>query len=79
MKTESNKYKGLTKRQYKRVYGSETSGTEKGNTCKATGIEKALTKYPRARKTMPNEYRALMATQQRQGKNFPKNSLFLQP
>jgi len=77
MKQEQNKYKGLTKRQYKRTHGSTTPGSEKGFTCTASGLDKALTKYPRAHKTMPNEYYALMRKQQLNGKNFPINSLFL--
>ena len=56
MKTETIKYKGLTKRNYKRVYKSSTPGKEKGENCHATPLDKALAKYPRAIKTMPDEY-----------------------
>jgi hypothetical protein len=56
MRTEQNKYKGLTKKNYKRLHGSSTSGREKGENCHATGLDKALAKYPRSFKTMPDEY-----------------------
>lgn len=47
------KYKGMTKRQYKRQHGSSTPGSDKSPNCKATPFEKAIIKYPRAYKTMP--------------------------
>lgn len=50
------KYKGLTKRKYKQLYGSSTSGSEKGDNCKASSLDKALIKYPRSRKTMTALY-----------------------
>ena len=56
MKTELSKYKGLTKRNYKRIHGSSTPGSSKGENCHATGLDKALAKYPRSYKTMPDEY-----------------------
>lgn len=57
MKTiKETRYKGLTKRQYKQKYGSTTAGREKGETCHATGFDKALAKYPRAYKKFPEEY-----------------------
>ena len=54
----AHKYKGLTKRAYKRTHGSGTPGTEKGENCHATAMDKAMAKYPRAYKSMPAEYRA---------------------
>ena len=75
MKTEKNRFKGLTKRKYKKRYGSSTPGSEKSNTCKTSGREKGLTIYPRAYKTMSKEYNSLMKKQNKQGK-FGKDSLF---
>ena len=49
---QQTKYKGLTKREYKRVYGSSTRGIDKCETCRATGLDKALAKYPRAYRAM---------------------------
>lgn len=69
------KYKGLTKRRYKQRYGSSTPGIEKGGTCRATGLQRGLTIYPRAYKTFKRQYNALMRTQHRQGK-FSTSSLF---
>ena len=51
-----SKYKGLTKKQYKREHGSETSGSQKSENCKATGLDKAMAKYPRSHKTFPTLY-----------------------
>ena len=56
MKIEINRYRGLTRRQYKQLHGSSTPGKEKGENCKATPLDKALAKYPRSWKTMPDEY-----------------------
>jgi len=57
---KQNRYLGMTKRQYKRykanLPGNSNPGTNKVITCQATQLEKALTKYPRAIRTMPNEY-----------------------
>ena len=50
------KYKGLTKRAYKKQYGSSTPGTSKSETCHATGLDKALCKYPRSIKTNTGLY-----------------------
>ncbi len=55
-KTEVNKYRGLTRRHYKQLHGSSTPGSAKGENCKATPLDKALAKYPRSWKTMPDEY-----------------------
>ncbi len=52
----AGKYNGLTKRQYKRQYGSSTAGSTKGENCRATGLDKGLAKYPRAIRTMPDLY-----------------------
>jgi hypothetical protein len=46
-------YRGLTKKQYKRIHGSSTKGSEKQDNCKASGLEKAMIKYPRSIKTNP--------------------------
>jgi hypothetical protein len=56
MKTEVNKYRGLTKREYKRRFGSSTPGSSKGENCHATSLDKAMAKYPRAYKTMTDTY-----------------------
>ena len=56
MKTETNKYRGLTRKHYKQVHGSSTKGKEKGENCHATPLDKALAKYPRSCKTMTDEY-----------------------
>jgi len=50
------KYRGLTKRQYKKLYGSSTPGMTKAENCQATGLDKAMAKYPRAWKTNPTLY-----------------------
>jgi hypothetical protein len=50
------KYKGLTKRQYKKEYGSSTPGSAKNDNCQATGFEKGIIKYPRAYRTMPDAF-----------------------
>jgi hypothetical protein len=55
-KTELIRYHGTTRRLSKQLYGSSTPGKEKGENCKATSLDKALAKYPRAIKTMPDEY-----------------------
>lgn len=47
------KYKGLTKKQYKRQYGSSTAGKDKTECCRATGLDKGIIKYPRSYKTEP--------------------------
>ena len=56
MKTDTSKYKGFTKREYKKIHGSSTPGTSKTETCRATGLDKALAKYPRSYKTMTDLY-----------------------
>ena len=56
MKQEKIKYKGLTKKQYKKQYACTTPSKEKGFNCKATQLDKAIAKYPRSYKTMTNEY-----------------------
>lgn len=54
MKLEEGRYKGLTKKKYKARYGSSTTGKSKGENCQATGLEKAIIKYPRSYRTMPS-------------------------
>ena len=60
MKQEGSKnnYLGMTRREYKRFKAKSCSepGKNKTMNCQATGLDKALTKYPRAIKTMPEEY-----------------------
>lgn len=56
METGRSKYKGLTKKQYKKKYGSSTPGSVKGECCHATGLDKALAKYPRSHKTIKTQY-----------------------
>lgn len=56
MKTEVNKYRGLTKRKYKQLYGSSTPGSTKNDNCKATPLDKAMAKYPRAWMASTEEY-----------------------
>lgn len=53
-----NRYQGMTKRQYKRMKAKTNScpGKDKSINCQATPLDKALTRYPRASKTMPDEY-----------------------
>lgn len=57
---EGNRYRGMTKRQYKRAKASEgsnsTPGLEKGQNCQATPLDKAMARYPRSHKTYPVEY-----------------------
>jgi cytochrome c553 len=76
MKTEVNKYRGLTKRQYKQRYGSQTPGNSKGENCHATSLDKAMAKYPRAIKTMPDEYISFNLKKDRVAKRT--NSFFTQ-
>ncbi len=52
--------KGLTKRRYKKQFGSSTKGVEKGGNCVANGYKKGLLKYPRAYRTMEAEYNGIM-------------------
>ena len=60
--------KGLTKKDRKRIYKSSTAGTEKCETCRATGLEKGVTIYPRAYKTMPILYREVNRNKDKQCK-----------
>jgi len=53
---EGVKYRGLTKKKYKRRHGSSTPGSSKGENCQATGLKKAIIKYPRWYKTDPELY-----------------------
>ena len=46
----------MTKRQYKKTKGSQTPGKTKCETCQATGLDKAMAKYPRSCKTNSDEY-----------------------
>ena len=71
------KYKGLTKRQYKKQYGASEPGLNKGNNCKATGIDKAMAKYPRSMKTSPVEYIAHNLRKDRAAKRAMNSTFFL--
>lgn len=61
----TSKYQGLTKNKLKRIKRSSTKGSEKGENCKATGLDKALIKYPRAYRTMPDLFNAAYAKKER--------------
>lgn len=54
--TRSERYKGLTKKQYKRQHKCSEPGTGKGETCRATPMDKSMAKNPRAWKVYPLEY-----------------------
>jgi len=54
--TGRSRYKGLTKRLYKKQIGASSPGSEKGELCKATSLDKAMAKYPRAHKVFTVEY-----------------------
>ena len=56
--TGRSKYKGMTNRELKKINGKAHSdpGIEKGETCRATGLDKAMAKYPRSYKIYPVEY-----------------------
>jgi hypothetical protein len=56
--TKQDRYQGMTKIEYKRMKAKScsTPGTQKNELCQASSLGKALTKYPRAIKTMPDEY-----------------------
>jgi hypothetical protein len=51
MKTHQESGKGMmsamTKKNRKRIKGSSTPGIQKGDNCHATGLDKAMAKYPR--------------------------------
>lgn len=54
-------YGGKTRKEWKRSKGSSTPGKQKGENCHASGLDKAMLKYPRAYKTFPVEYLATNA------------------
>jgi len=56
IRAEIRRYKGLTKRLYKKRHGSSTPGSTKGATCRATGLDKAMAIYPRSYRTDPMHY-----------------------
>lgn len=53
------RYHGMTRKQLKRITakqkGSE-AGSQKGETCHATSLDKAMAKYPRSYRIYPQEY-----------------------
>jgi hypothetical protein len=57
---QESKYKGMTKRAYKRMMAAKgtnsTPGLTKGENCQATSLDKAMARYSRAWKTNPTEY-----------------------
>lgn len=53
---DTSRYKGLTKKKYKKLHNKSTPGITKTETCRATGLDKALAKYPRSHKTMTDLY-----------------------
>lgn len=75
--TGRSKYRGITRRKYRRAKALEgtnsTPGLAKGDNCKTDGLQKALTKYPRACKTMPLLYISCM---KKQASHWPQNSVF---
>lgn len=60
---EDVKYNGMTKRKYKKWKAKQgtnsTPGTSKSLQCQATGLDKAMIKYPRSCVTQPREYAAV--------------------
>jgi len=59
IKMGRGKYRGLTKKKWKRQVGApkgSTPGSIKAQTCRATPLDKALAKYPRSYKTMTDAY-----------------------
>jgi len=60
MKAEkvTTRYLGMTKKQYKQMKARTCSepGRNKTILCQATGLDKAMAKYPRSIKTNPEDY-----------------------
>ena len=59
IKMGRGKYRGLTKKQWKKQIGvpkGTTPGSMKSECCRATPLDKAMAKYPRSYKTMTSEY-----------------------
>lgn len=69
--TGRSKYRGLTKKNYKRIHGSSTPGSQKCETCHATNIDKAMAKYPRSWKTFPTLYVGHILRKARFAKGLP--------
>lgn len=59
---EDIKYNGMTRRKYKKWKAKQgtnsTPGISKAETCQATGLDKAMAKYPRSYRTCPVQYTA---------------------
>lgn len=57
---DTAKYGGMTRNKYRKLRGkmgsNSTPGKSKGENCQATGLDKAMAKYPRAAKVYPTEY-----------------------
>lgn len=58
---QQSKYKGLSRKKYKRVHKSSTPGSQKGDNCQASGLKKGVIKYPRWYKKDPDLYRKINA------------------
>mgnify|MGYP001562747308 CR=1 FL=1 len=58
-------YKGMTKKEYHRKYGSSTRGREKGENCHATSLDKAMIKYPRSYRVFPEIFDAIYAKKEK--------------
>ena len=55
---KQSRYQGLTRKQYKqrKALTCSAPGKTKNALCQATGLEKAMIKYPRSIKTSPELY-----------------------
>ena len=60
-KQATAKYKGMTKKKYKKKFGSSTDGIVKNENCKASPLKKGIMKYPRWYKKDPVLYREMNA------------------
>jgi hypothetical protein len=58
---QTSRYKGITKKKYKRLHKSSTPGKTKGDNCQANAIKKGVTKYPRWYRTNPELYMSICA------------------
>lgn len=65
---QTSRYQGKTKKEWKRTHKSSTPGSSKGDNCKATSLEKALIKYPRAYRTMPALFNKVYEKKERYNK-----------
>jgi hypothetical protein len=58
---KQDRYQGMTRKQYKSMKAKtcSESGRNKTILCQATGLDKAMVKYPRSIKTNPDDYFAV--------------------